>query len=324
MKPTLQEIARLCGVSVATVSRALAGSPRISADTRRRILMCARRTGYRSDACRTVALIVPHFSFGGYFGGLLERLYRELAPSGFMPVVISAEHLEVLEQQEFCGAISLMAQSGLEAYWGRRHAMPLVCINTSPRHLDGIYTVGSNDEQGMRLALDHLLKLGHRRIGRLGGINSFGDPNNWNSYARDRTFRAVMAQHGLPEELYAAPGDDDFADAVKSLLDRGITALIILNEGMELVTLHTLRLLGKRVPEDISVIAWSQPGVAGHLVPPPASLEQDFGALVRRSCELFYKLLAGEPVSDDVLIDYRFRPRSGTAPANGRPVKNDR
>ena len=186
-----------------------------------------------------------------------------------MPVVISAEHLEVLEQQEFCGAISLMAQSGLEAYWGRRHAMPLVCINTSPRHLDGIYTVGSNDEQGMRLALDHLLKLGHRRIGRLGGINSFGDPNNWNSYARDRTFRAVMAQHGLPEELYAAPGDDDFADAVKSLLDRGITALIILNEGMELVTLHTLRLLGKRVPEDISLAAFDDiltPAASGHLL----------------------------------------------------------
>ncbi len=319
MKPTLQEIARQCGVSVATVSRALAGSPRISADTRRRVLMCARRTGYRSDACRAIALIVPHFCFGGYFGGLLEGLYRELDSAGFMPAVISAAHLELLDRQEFCGAISLMAQSGLEAYWGRRHAMPLVCINTSPRHLDGIYTVGSNDEQGMRLALDHLLGLGHRRIGRLGGISSFGDPNNWNSYARDCTFRAVMAQHGLPDDLYAAPCDDDFADKVKSLLDREITALILLNEGMEPAALHALRLLGRRVPEDISVVAWSQPGVAGHLVPPPASLEQDFDALVRRSCELFYKLLAGEPVSDDVLIDYRFRPRSGTAPPNDRP-----
>ena len=58
MRPTLKEIAEATGYSIATVSRALNGSPRITPETRRSVLACARRTGYRT-ACRRVALIVP-------------------------------------------------------------------------------------------------------------------------------------------------------------------------------------------------------------------------------------------------------------------------
>lgn len=161
MRPTLKEIAEATGYSIATVSRALNGSPRITPETRRSVLACARRTGYRT-ACRRVALIVPGYQFDGYFGSVLRLLAAELGRLGHPVEVLSSTGLDVLEEHSFCGAISVMAQNGLERYWGDRHILPLVCINTRPRHLDGIYTVGSNDEQAVRLAVGHLLERGHR------------------------------------------------------------------------------------------------------------------------------------------------------------------
>lgn len=57
--PTQKEIAERTGFSIATVSRALAGSPLISARTRREVMACARETGYRDEVCREVAVIMP-------------------------------------------------------------------------------------------------------------------------------------------------------------------------------------------------------------------------------------------------------------------------
>ncbi len=313
VRATMREIAGATGFSIATVSRALDHSPKIAPETRRMILAEARRRGYVSGS-RAVALIVPSFSLSGYFGILIEQLAREFTLAGFLPEVIASGHLQLLEEQQFAGAVSVMAQDGLEAYWGERHIMPLVCINTSPRHLDGIYTVGSNDEQGMRLLFGHLYGLGHRRIGRLGGRYSFDNPANWNSFTRDRVFRELTMERGIPSDLCAvADGGDSQVAGIRNLLDRGVTAFLILNEGMEPAVLHALRILGCRVPEEISVAGWSLPGLGGSLTPELTALEQDFSGLARCGCELFRRLLSGEGPCEDILVDYHFQIRSSTA-----------
>ena len=320
MRSTLKQIAEATGYSIATVSRALNGSQKITAEAKRAILQQARRSGYRTE-CRNVALIVPHFQFDGYFGGVLRILATELARMGFTSEVIGSENLAVLEEHSFCGAISIMAQNGLERYWGNRHIMPLVCINTQPRHLDGIYTVASNDEQGVRLAVDHLTGLGHQRIGRFGGFESFHDPANWNSMNREQAFRRLLAEQGLEPELYASSsgGVAPTLDALKSLLDREVTAIITVNEGLELETLYALDLLSIRVPEEISVLSWTQPTPAEYLKPTLSGLEQNFPELIRAGCEMFRSLLTGNPV-EDILVDYRLVPRGSTAPPGKRKI----
>ena len=116
--PTQKEIAARTGFSIATVSRALAGSPLISARTRREVMACARETGYRDEVCREVAVIMPDIPYGAYFGTLLHQLQEELRRNRFVPVIFSTLELHVLEKMPFCGAISLLAHNGLEAYWG--------------------------------------------------------------------------------------------------------------------------------------------------------------------------------------------------------------
>lgn len=315
MRSTLKQIAEATGYSIATVSRALNGSPKITAEAKRAVLAQARRSGYRTE-CRNVALIVPHFQFDGYFGSVLRFLATELARMGYSVEVIGSENLGILEEHTFCGAISIMAQNGLERYWGNRHIMPLVCINTQPRHLDGIYTAASNDEQGVRLAIEHLTSLGHRRIGRFGGFSSFHDPSNWNSVNREQAFRSLLAERGLEPELYASGSGStsSMLEALKSLLERKVTAIITVNEGLELETLHALDLLSVRVPEEISVLSWTQPNPAGCLKPSLTGLEQNFPELIRAGCEMFRSLLAGDPVGD-ILVDYRLTPRESTATA---------
>lgn len=308
-RPTLQRIAVATGFSIATVSRALGGSGKISVEAKRLILKTAREMGYHIE-CRNVAVIVPDFSFSGYYGVLIEHLYEELVKSGFTPIVFSLKNLPILEETAFCGAISVMALNGLEHYWGKSHAMPLVCINTSPRHLDGIFTVGSHDYQGMQLAVEHLIRLGHRRIGRLGLPNSFGDSEIWNNINRDRAFRSLMADHNLPNDLCAVWQG---VESLKELLRQNITAMIILNEGVELPALQGLRLLDIAVPEDLSVVCWSMRSIAPYLTPSVTAVHQDFDRLVRCGVELFRRLLAGETVCDDILVDYQLVVRASTS-----------
>ncbi len=316
MRPTLRKIADITGYSTATVSRALSGSSLITAGTRRAVLNCAREIGYKFDTCREVALIVPGYSFEWYYGALVNRLCTELEHIEYVPVIISLGHLELLERLPFCGAISLLGNDGFEVYWGERHIMPLVCINTSARHLDGIFMVGSNDAQGMRLALEHLIGLGHRKIGRVGSIISFDYPHSWNSHNRDISFCKIMRANNLSADYKAIVTGNNQIEVIKKLLDQGVTALISLHEGMEAQVVQAVSLLGWKIPEQVSIISWSDGTTTPYLQPSVTTLEQDYGRLVRESCRIFRDLLAGEIVSGDILVDYRFNIRASTGPVN--------
>ncbi|MBS1455108.1 MAG: substrate-binding domain-containing protein, partial [Lentisphaeria bacterium] len=115
-------------------------------------------------------------------------------------------------------------------------------------------------------------------------------------------------------ELYATNtgSTPSTIEAVKSLLDRGATALVTVNEGLELETLHALNVLGVRVPDEVALLSWTQPNPAGFVRPSISGIEQNFEELVRQSCETFRRLLAGEPAGD-TLIDYRLQIRESSA-----------
>ncbi len=319
MRPTLREIARRTGYSTATVSRALAGSELISAATRRVILAAARETGYLEENCREVAVIVPFLATGHYFSNLIDAVTRELEFEGFIPVMISLRHLSLLERLPFCGALSLLSHNGFEAYWGERHILPLVCINTSPRHLDGIFMAGSNDAQGMRLLVEHLIALGHKRIGRIGGSFSFDCADNWNSHARDTAFSELMAEHNLPDNLRAITGHhQSFIDGCKTLVEQKATAIITLSEGHELPLMHALRLLNLRIPQDISIAGLSYANTASQLNPTFTCIEQNYELLGRHGCTMFKNLLSGTPPTHDILVNYHFHPGASTAPPSAK------
>ena len=309
---TQKELAAMLGVSAATVSRALAGSEQISRTTRRRIFQAARQNGCFSRS-NTVALLIPSFSLYGYFSEVCSQLLRELDYSGFRPIILSGKHLELLEELDLCGAISIFALNGLEKYWGKNHIMPLVCINTAPNHLEGIFTVSSNDEQAMRTAVKYLYALGHRKIGRLAFPGSIYPENNWNSMARKASFEQIISEYGLSSGFAGAITQEDCFNSLKRLIEAGVTAMIIQDETLETSVLHALRCMNCRVPEDLSLISLSFAGVGQKLYPSLTTLEQNFPQIVRCSCDIFRNLLKGEKIPGDVFVDYSFIPRESTA-----------
>lgn len=321
MSISQKELAAILGISPATVSRALAGSKKISTATRQRILQAARQNNC-SSRNNTVALLVPHSNLHGYFSEVCNLLFQELDRNGFRPLLISGRNLELIEEIDLCGAISVFAQNGLEKYWGKNQIMPLVCINTAPNHLEGIFTISSNDDQAMRTAVKHLYALGHRKIGRVAFYDTLYAENNWNSCARRTSFKKIMTELDLYPDYSGAVSDDDCFSPLKHLLDMGVTAIIVQDENLEIDILHALRCMNCHVPEDLSVISLSIAGTGKKFDPPLSTLEQNFPEMTRRCCEIFQKLLRGEKIPGDIFIDYSFISRSSTAAPPSHPAGN--
>ncbi len=312
---TLEDVAHESGYSPATVSRVMNSGRWVSSRTRNAVLAAARKLGYL-EARRTVAIILPSLNAGNYFYGMLKEIGPLLSMEQFRMEVIPQDSLDLLEEQNFCGALSVVGSSGLERLWGEKHPIPLVCINTKPWHFEGIYSVVSNDEQGMNLLVRHLVELGHKRIGLL-YWKKYLNAENFNRKNRVAAFQTVMRKFGLPDNLLSEMQWNQEKDiALRRLLDRNVTAIITTAEGDEYQALYYLKQFGLRVPEDISLAGWLHPDFSRYCDPPVTGIMQNYRFLAQHAVVLFNRLLHKEPVTGDVVVDYNFFQRSTTAPPN--------
>jgi len=314
MKKTLHDIADATGYSVTTVSRALNRSTAVAPQVRSVILNYARQIGYMQGK-RTVIIIVPSLSLGIYYQEMLFELCNMLDFAGLKMEMVPINSLELIEERNLCGAISIMAEDGLERYWGKQQAIPLVCLNTRPRHLDGIFTVASNEVQGTRLVTKHLIDLGHRRICLITPARSEKDAN-YCQRQRFSTFKTVMMEHGLYDYhiCHEHWSEEESNLLIKKALDAGVTAFISSIEGHSARLTRLLNLMGKRVPADISLIGWLDENADSYCTPPITGIRQNFNYLAKHVMVMFNKLLHKEPVTEDVIVDYNFFPGNSTAP----------
>lgn len=315
MKHKLEDIARETGYSTATISRALNGSSWVAEKTRLKIREAARKTGYLSSD-KTIALLLPNIYTTTYYSNMVKELDHIFHFSGFRTEVVSIRDLELIEEHNPCAVISIVSDDGLERYWGKKYEVPLICINTAPRHLEGIFSVHSNEEQGMCTLLDHLLSLGHQRIGILGFENA-ADPNVniYSTRVRVKTYRQVLKRHGLPNDLIIGHSWDEleYPEAIHRLLNQNVTAVITISESDAMRTLHYLKLAGKRVPEDISLCGWLNE-MDLYCEPPITGIVQNYNYLAKHAMAMLNRLLQKEPVTEDVIVDYNFFLRRSTAP----------
>ena len=315
MKHRLGDIVRETGYSTATVSRALNGSSWVAERTRLKILEAARKTGYlRSE--RTVTLVVPNISTGYYYKYMVSELENMLRFAGFRMELIPVRDLEMIEEHRPSAVISIVAEDGLERYWGKKYEIPLVCINTAPRHLEGIFSVHSNEEQGMNTLLKHLLSLGHRRIG-LWGYEGIGNPSIdvYSSRMRVEAFQQFLKQSGLPHDLIVEHSWDvgEWPETISRLLKKNVSAIVTMHESEAMKVLYCLRLAGKRVPEDVSVCGWlSETDL--YCDPSITGIMQNYNYLAKQALAMLNRLLYKEPVTGDVVVDYNFFLRRSTAP----------
>lgn len=314
--PSLRDVAKRAGVSHQTVSRVINDSPKLRPQTRERVLQAIAELDYRPSALaralaqgrsRRIGLLMESSS---HFGPMSTLRGMELAArlAGYSTTIYLAspdspheftQGAEFLQGQEVEGiAVIAPRVHSLESLVGL-HLPKGAVILGARSHPEGpialrpdLPRVGVDQEGGIRLALDHLLELGHTRIAHLAG------PQDWlDARARSNAWRAGMQAAGLDpsaivegdwraESGYAATGD--------ILAMGGLTAVLVANDQMALGLIHGLTEAGIRVPEDISVVGFDNVPESGHYRPPLTTVHQDFEAVGRAGIAAILSEL-GEP-----------------------------
>lgn len=268
---TSHDVARVAGVSQATVSRVLQGSPAVRPETRERVVEALRSTGFTPNAIaramvtrstNTIGVVVQDIR-NPFYPELLEALSGRIASAGRRMILWTSGAagepgaIDAINQRLVDGVIFASATGdspALEAALAG-HAL-FVLVN---RYVEGVHcdTVTTDNAQGARLVCDHLADLGHTRVALVGSA-----PHLSTASEREAGFRAAMAARGLelPSELVLAgePGYDVGWNGMQALmaLDRPPTAIFGMNDLTAIGALSAAAGAGVRVPDDVSIVGF--------------------------------------------------------------------
>lgn len=309
-RATIDDVAGAAGVSVATVSRALRGLPNVAPSTRERVLLAASDLHYVADpsasrlasgSTRTIGLVVP----------MLGQWYYATAVGGAEGVLVAAG-FDLLP-------LSTSGPGGLSGFLAtmpfRKRVDGLLVIDAalSPEQLrdvasaaghvvavghaaDEVSSIHVENRAASRLAVGHLIGMGHRRIAMIGGLED--DPFEFRvPVDRYAGYRDALAAAGLPVEPAMRVGGnfsmEGGAEAMYSLLhlDPAPTAVFALSDEMAIGAMQVARDAGLRVPEDLSIIGFDDHDVSAYIG--LTTVRQDVVRLGERAAELLLDHVAG-------------------------------
>jgi DNA-binding LacI/PurR family transcriptional regulator len=334
-RPQMADIARLAGVSVSTVSRALSGSSLIKEDTRVRITELARSLSYsvnvgaqnlRLKQNSTISVIVPfdatsreHLS-DPFFLSLIGSLADALTESGYDMLLsrVDAERLDLAAQTFETGRSAGVVLVG---QWHHHDQLNELAVRGVPFVVWGaqlprqLYvTVGSDNTQGGALATGHLLDLGARHIAFL------GDPELPEVGQRHAGYLLAHEQRGLVPAPHLTLPTPFVGEVIQRDLDAYVRAghpldgMFASSDVSAMTAINTLRRLGRQVPEDVAVVGYDDIALAPHFHPSLTTIRQPIEAAGQALVKALMAQLAGAK-PDSVLLPTELvrRESSGTA-----------
>jgi DNA-binding LacI/PurR family transcriptional regulator len=323
-RPTLADVAARARVSTALVSIVMRDAPGASDATRERVRRAADEIGYRPDArarllrssrSRLIGVVfgVQHAFHGDLLTGLYdaaERAGYELALSAVTPGRGEQRAVESLLRDR-CEALVLLGPSSPTAQLADLAArLPVVVVARSVRST-AVDVVRTADDEGARLAVDHLVALGHRDVVHVDGGRAPG------AAERRRGYREAVHRHGLePRVVPGGPTEDDGAAAARTLLAGPLPgAVAAFNDRCALGLLDVLRRAGRTVPGEVSVVGYDDSRIARLSSVDLTSVAQDVGQLSTLAVQRALDRLDGVPVEQrELVVPPRLVVRSTTAP----------
>ncbi|MFW0775448.1 LacI family DNA-binding transcriptional regulator [Paenarthrobacter nitroguajacolicus] len=288
-RPTLMDVAEAAGVSRALVSIVMRGAPGASEATRLKVQEAARHLGYRPDSRarllrsnRTRLLGVSFSTAHPFHAELVDAAYAGAALRGYdialsavangRPEARAVESLLDLGCEALIMISPSLAEHELAAYAIRLPVVSLLRDDVG-HTLD---SVSSDDQAGMRIAVEHLSSLGHRRIAHVDGGDAVSGPQ------RREAFRTEMARRGLESRI--VPGgatEEDGQRAGRELQEDLPTAVVAFNDRCALGVWESFRAAGLRVPDDVSVLGYDDSQFARLSYVQLSSISQDAPLLAR-------------------------------------------
>jgi DNA-binding LacI/PurR family transcriptional regulator len=277
--PTILDVAERAGVSKSLVSLVMRGSPRVSEEKREAVLRAADELRYRPNAVARSLVSQRSFLIGVMLSDLhnpffvevvdgieaeaLSAQYRALFNTGGRTAKGESVAIETLLQLRTDGVI--LASPVLPAREIRNAAATTrVVLVARPSRWPDVDSVANDDRAGARMAVEHLIELGHRVIAHIDGGKGAG------ATARRAGYRDAMRRQGFDDDL-VVPGayTEEGGAAGVRLLSRGArpTAIFAANDLAAIGALHTLEEKGLRVPDDISLVGYDNTSLAalGHI-----------------------------------------------------------
>lgn len=294
-RPTLDDVAVAAGVSPATVSRALRRPDLVNERTRARVLEAVTALGYRAHVgarslaggrTDAVAVVVPDVA-NPFFAALVQAIQASAAELGAVTLLGDARHdpdLEVdLVRRLADRADAVVACAAVAPTSALRDAAgprPLVLVNRRSR---SVRSVAVDQAAVLRLAVAHLVALGHRRLAWAPGPSGL-----WSTRARRRASGAVATELAceVVEVGPATATDRDGPAAVHAAVARGATALVAFNDVQALAAMSAAARSGIAVPEDLSVIGADDIATASLVTPALTTVAAPLGQLGRAAVEL--------------------------------------
>jgi LacI family transcriptional regulator len=314
--PTIRDVARMADVSIGTVSKALNSGGRLSKETREKILHVARQIGYRPNELakslhraksRTIG-IISNDSFGRFIFPIVEALEERLADEGIAVFMCNAtddparerQHLDQLLGKRIDGLVVTARRADKRAAIGPlAHGLPVIYVFS---HADDPHALSliPDDEGGAMLAVEHLARLGRRRIAHVTGPEHFEAVR-----LRKRGYQTALAAAGLPENesFYRAGvwseawGRSAVAELFEGAGDKP-DAIFCGNDQIARGAVDTLRARGIDVPGDVAVAGfdnWDVMVLAS--CPPLTSIDMNLRALGREAGDSLLAMIAGKRVS---------------------------
>ncbi|PRY25321.1 LacI family transcriptional regulator [Aliiruegeria haliotis] len=312
--PSIRDVAQAAGVSTATVSRTLSNPDVVSEGTREAVFRAIRDTGYivnvaarnlRKRETGAIAVLVPNIA-NPFFSRILSGIAEVMSEAGYNVLITDTTPMS-LDDHRFPEYFSHNLTDGLIILDGMlnkdlllnrgapevRAPMVFACewIDEVPRP-----TVTVDNHEACGIAVRHLIDLGHRRIGHLGG-----PPDNVLSKHRMRGGREALHTNGLPHRRdWVYEGDFTLRSGAKianqwlAQSDRP-TAVYCASDEMAMGFIAELNRKGVRVPDEVSVLGFDDLEIAEHFVPPLTTVHQPRVAIGRAAARMLLERMNTDP-----------------------------
>ncbi|WP_341528132.1 LacI family DNA-binding transcriptional regulator [Nostoc sp. UHCC 0302] len=325
-RTSIEDIARRAGVSHSTVSRALRDNPLISLQVREEIKRIAQEMNYVPNAIaqslqnqrtNTIGVVVTSIA-DPFFAEVVEGIEQVAKPAG-LSVVLSTSHRDI--EQEIAAIDNfhrrrvdgiLIADSRISKQHTKQLsqiAVPTVLINSQTEDASEIfYSVAIDDRLGGRIAVEHLVSLGHTSIGYLG----VGDKSRSNQQ-RLEGYQTALTEAGLPLiDDWVAISDDyvrisDVTTGQKllaKLATAGVTGIFCYNDMVAVGALLACQEQGISVPRDLSIVGFDGIALSRYITPPLTTVSQPMLEIGGSAMQMLLDLLEEKTVENRVLSPF--------------------
>ncbi|RMD89389.1 MAG: LacI family transcriptional regulator [Alphaproteobacteria bacterium] len=332
---TLRDIAKKVGVHTSTVSRVLnpdAGA-KVSREVALKVTRAAEELGYslnpfarslKTNQSFTIGVLIPDLT-DPLFPPIMRGIEDTLSEAGYTAILANSDNdpdherkgLETMRARKVDGLILATAQRK-DRLVARCVAdrIPLVLVNREVED-HSVPAVVNDDIGGMRMVTEHVISLGHRRIGHISGPQTLSTGMN-----RLNGYLAAMRAHGLPERhadmVEAAPLTDAAAQAAAEALlasDPDLTAIVTANDMLALGAYDALEARGLSCPDDVSVTGFNDIPFADKFKPPITTVRIQKFEMGAEAARLVLRMIKGENVGGlSMLLRPTLVVRGSTAP----------